>query len=318
MLKKAAPFFRKQIVLFFILALVVLMAFASPAFFSFPTLINILSQISIYGVAACAMTIAIICGDFDLSISSIFPLGTVLFAMFVPTMGVWPAMLLTVLAGCLIGCINGFFVSVMRINAFIVTLSTMIAIKGFALTISDGKPISMVNEATHQLANGSLFGILPYIMLIFFACVAITELVLKRTPFGRNIYAVGGNYEVAKFAGINVRLYKFIIFVILGGAAAFAGTLLASRLQAGSPIYGADIGLSVVSATVVGGTSLSGGRGGAVKTFVGLLFIGLLYQVFSFINVQLYFQDVIKGSVIILVVIIDAVNTRRSARAVRS
>ena len=178
------------------------------------------------------------------------------------------------------------------------------------LTFCNGMPMPAVNDAAKMFGTGNIGGI-SYIAIIFFVCVFVTEFVLRRTSFGRNVFATGGNYEVAQYAGINVRFSKFILFVILGGAAAFAGTLLACRLQAGSPLYGSDVALSVVSAAVLGGTSLSGGRGGAVKTLWGMIFIGMLVQIFTYISVYTYLQQMIQGAVVVAVVVMDAVNNRK-------
>ena len=125
------------------------------------------------------------------------------------------------------------------------------------------------------------------------------------------MFATGGNYDVAQYAGINVRFIKFSLFAILGGAAALAGTLLTCRLQAGSPLYGSDVALYVVSAAVLGGTSLAGGRGSAVRTLLGMLFIGMLLQIFTYINVYTYMQQLIQGAIVVVVVIMDALPSRK-------
>jgi ribose transport system permease protein len=128
---------------------------------------------------------------------------------------------------------------------------------------------------------------------------------------------VGGNYEVASYAGINAVFYKFIIFVILGGTAAFSGALIAGRLQAGSALYGNDLCMTVVSAAVIGGSSISGGKGGALRTLLGMIFVGLMMQIFNFINVYIYIQEAIKGLMVILVVLMDAMGNKKGAGAVK-
>ncbi len=311
-MNKIKQFCKRRVVILCIGALLIFMAFASPNYFSVSTLTGLMTQIGIYGIVACAMTIAIIGGEFDLSVSSIFPLATLLFASMLPALGLPLTIICVTLIGMAIGCINGFFVAVTRINAFIVTLATMISLQGIMLTFCQGMPMTAVNDSAKMFGMGNVGGI-SFIAMIFFACVILTEFILKKTSFGRNIFATGGNYDVAKYAGINVRFSKFILFVILGGAAAFAGTLLACRLQAGSPLYGTDVALSVVSAAVLGGTSLSGGSGGAVKTLWGMVFIGMLLQIFTYINVYTYLQQMIQGAVVVAVVVMDAVNNRKKA-----
>jgi len=312
MMDKIKLFCKRRMVILCIGALIVFMAFVSPNYFSYSTLTGLMTQIAVYGIVACAMTIAIIGGEFDLSVSSIFPLATLLFAAMLPTLGLPLTIIFITVIGMGIGCINGFFVAITRINAFIVTLATMISLEGIMLTFCDGMPMPAVNDTARMFGTGDIGGI-SYIAIIFFVCVFVTEFVLRKTSFGRNVFATGGNYEVAQHAGINVRFTKFILFVILGGAAAFAGTLLACRLQAGSPLYGSDVALSVVSAAVLGGTSLSGGRGGAVKTLWGMIFIGMLMQIFTYISVYTYLQQMIQGAVVVAVVVMDAVNNRKKA-----
>jgi ribose transport system permease protein len=311
-LSSIARFLRSNIVIVFILALIVLISLYSPDFLQFSSIRNMLIQISVYGIVACAMTIAIINAEFDLSVSYVFPLGTLVFAIVMPHFGIVPAMIAAIIVGGVIGCVNGFLVAVLKINAFIATLSTMIIIRGIALTICSGKPIPALNDISFQIGNGRFLGVIPYLVLIFLAFVIVTEFILKRTTFGRNIFAVGGNYEVASYAGINAMFYKFIIFVILGCTAAFAGSLLAGRLQAGSPLYGNDLCMTVVSAAVIGGCSISGGKGSALRTFLGMIFVGLMVQIFSFINVYIYVQEAIKGLMVILVVLMDAMGNKKS------
>lgn len=310
MKEKIAQFSRKNIVVIGIIALLIFMAFASPNYFAYGTLTGLLTQISIYGIVACAMTIAIIGGEFDLSVSSILPLATLLFSAMLPTFGLALSMLLVTLIGIGIGCINGFFVAITKINAFIVTLASMISIKGIMLTFCDGMPIPAVDETARQLAMGNIGGITITVM-IFFGCIILTEIILKKTKYGRNVFATGGNYDVAQYAGINVKVIKFSLFAILGGAAAFAGTLLTCRLQAGSPLYGSDVALYVISAIVLGGTSLAGGRGSALRTLLGMLFIGMLLQIFTYINVYTYMQQLIQGAIVVIVVIMDALPSRK-------
>ncbi|MBC5649232.1 ABC transporter permease [Christensenella tenuis] len=310
MKEKISQFCRKNIVVIGIGILLVFMAFAAPNYFAYSTLTGLLTQVAIYGIVACAMTIAIIGGEFDLSVSSILPLATLLFAAMLPTLGLPLTIVVVTLIGVGIGCINGFFVAITKINAFIVTLATMIAIKGIMLTFCDGMPMPAVNESARQLAMGNVGGITVTVM-IFFGCVILTELVLRKTKYGRNVFATGGNYDVAQYAGINVRFIKFSLFAILGGAAALAGTLLTCRLQAGSPLYGSDVALYVVSAAVLGGTSLAGGRGSAVRTLLGMLFIGMLLQIFTYINVYTYMQQLIQGAIVVVVVIMDALPSRK-------
>ncbi|MDR1796048.1 MAG: ABC transporter permease [Clostridiales Family XIII bacterium] len=311
-MKNVKELAKTNVVILCILAVLVVMAVASPNYFSLATLTGLLSQISVYGIVACAMTMAIICGEFDLSVGSILPFSTLLFAGWMPALGVPLTSVLVVLMGLGLGAVNGFFVAVAKINAFIVTLATMVAIEGVMLTYCEGMPIPAINDVAKVIGKGAV-GSISYITIIFFVCIAVTHFVLRRTVFGRNLFATGGSYDVAKFAGIPVRFTKFMVFVILGGSAALAGILLACRLQAGSPLYGQDVCMQTVAAAVLGGASLAGGRGSVLRTFWGMVFIGMLAQVFTYLNVYVYFQQLISGAVVVAVVIIDAFNSRRKA-----
>jgi ribose transport system permease protein len=305
---------KNNIVLIFLFMVIVGMSFANDIFFSFGNFINILTQISIYGVVAYGMTFAIICGEFDLSVSSTFALSSVAFIYFSNIIGILPSILLVLCMGALIGLINGLLVSKVGINAFVVTLATMVSIKGIALFWTDGKPIRNNSEIVYQLGNGKLFGV-PYIIILFVLVLIISEFVLRKTTFGRNIYATGGNYDVARVAGINVVFYKTIVFVILGSLAALQGTVLALRMGSGSSLFGGDLALSVVAAVVIGGTNLTGGKGSAIKTFLGLLLIGVIFNSLTLLNVSAYYQDIIKGSVLIAVVSFDVLSSMTGKRA---
>ena len=310
MIKRVSKFCKSYLVIVCIAVLLVFMAIFYPSYFSFSTFKGLLIQISVYGIVACAMTIAIIGGEFDLSVGSILPFSTLLFAYLMPRIGIFASIVLILITGGVIGAVNGFFVSILKLNAFIVTLSTMLAVEGIMLTFCNGMPIPAVNQATRAFGTGNIGGI-AYIAILFFICVLNTHYVLTKTAFGRNVFATGGNYNVAEYAGISVKKIKFLLFVILGFASAFAGVLLTCRLQAGSPLYGSDVSMSVVSATVLGGTSLSGGRGSVFRTFLGMVFIGMLSQIFTHINAYAYLQQLIQGAVVVAIVILDAWNNRK-------
>ena len=301
---------RNNIVIIALLGLLAVMGILSKSFLTVSNIINILTQISIYGIVACAMTFAIICGEFDLSVGSLLAVVTILFIDMAKTHGFVTAILSSLLMGAAVGAINGFLVSRVKISAFVATLSLMVSLKGLALFYTNGKPINFVNDGMYELGNGSFLGI-PYIVLMFFGAVAISHFVLRYTRFGRNIYATGGNMNVAKMAGIDVVFYKFIIFVILGIVTAIAGMIMACRLNSGNSLFGNDLAMSVVAAVVIGGTSLSGGRGSAVKTLLGMLVIGVLFNALLILGVQANWQDVIKGVILIIVVSFDAFFTRK-------
>lgn len=299
-------FARENIIVVALIATVVLLTFTTPGFMTLSNVKNILAQISLYGMVAFAMTISIIGGEFDLSVSSLMGVTTILFTDIAKRFNVPLAILVCLLAGALVGAINGLMVSKLKINAFVATLAMMLALKGFALTYTNGKPINYPNPALNAFGNGDFTGI-PVITWFFLDALAVTWFVLARTKFGRNVYATGGNLTVAKLAGINVNFYKAMLFVILGVTTAMAGILMAMRLSSGNSLYGGDLTMSVVAGVVIGGTSLSGGRGSAVKTLWGMLLVGVLFNGLQRLEVQANWQDVVKGLILIVVVSVDAV-----------
>lgn len=293
----------KMIMLF--MFMFILMSFLSPIFLTPINLVGILNQISIYGIMACGMTIAIINGDFDLSIGSVAALSGLLMVILEMKIGLIPAILVTLGIAFIIGLINGLLVTLGKINAFIVTLGAMTAYYGLALKICNGNPIQSSSEALSEIGNGTLIGI-PYPVLVYFVFVIATQFLLARTKYGRNIYASGGNYEVARLTGINVKFYKISIFVVTALTAAVAGMLLASKLGTGAPNSAQDASMTVISAVVIGGTSLSGGKGSVIRTVLGMMILGILVNTFNLLNVYPYFQMAIKGLILIVVVATDS------------
>lgn len=298
-----------NIIILALLIIIIAMSILKDTFLTIPNIINIFTQISIYGVVAYAMTFAIICGEFDLSVSSTFALSSIAFIYFSKSLGVAGAFAIVIMIGAAIGIVNGLLVAKAKISAFIVTMGMMVSVKGIALYWTDGKPIRNNADIIYEIGNGTVLGI-PYFVIVFLAMLLICIFILKKTMFGRNIYATGGSYNVSKMSGINVDFYKTIVFVILGAVAAFQGALLACRMGTGSALFGGDLALSVVAAVVIGGTSLTGGRGGAFKTFIGVLIVGVIFNSLTLLDVTAYFQDIIKGIVLIAVVSFDALMTQ--------
>lgn len=292
---------------------VVFMVISRRSFASWDNVVNIINECSVYGVTACAMTAAIICAEFDLSVSSIFAWSTVIFCMCCNTIGIGLAFVITILSGCVIGALNGVLVSMVKMPAFVATLGTMTAIKGLAYVVTDAQPINTDNAILYAIKQFN-FGGITIAPIVFAAVIVLFIWLLKYTRFGRNIYATGGNYEVARLSGINVRFSKFIVFVLLGICAAISGMLYCSRIMAGWAPYGGDLALHCVAATVIGGTSLLGGSGGVHRTIIGVLLMAVLFNALTILGVDGSMQKFIRGIVLITVIMLDAVtNMRRKA-----
>jgi ribose transport system permease protein len=306
-------FIKENVVIAALAVMALIMAFVNNSFFTLQNLNNILTQISIYGIVAFGMTFAIICGEFDLSCGSLMGVVTILFTDITKKSTV-PLAVFVCLGFCImVGLLNGFLVAKVKMSAFVATLATSIALNGFALNYTSGKPINNVNDAINRFGNGSLFGA-PIIVLFFAGAFAVSMYVLRNTKFGRGIYATGGNIEVARMAGINVTFYKVAIFVILGVSTSIAGMLMAARLSAGNALYGNDLAMTVVAAVVIGGTLLTGGKGNALRTFWGMLVMGVLFNALMILGVQANWQNVIRGFILIAVIVASATFSKRKTK----
>lgn len=306
---------KNNIIILALIVAIAILSITAEGFLTINNLTNILLQISTYGIVAFAMTISIIGGEFDLSVSSLLGFTTLLFTDIAQKAGVFWAILLCLGVGLCVGVLNGLMVSKIKMNAFVVTLGMMMFIKGLALTYTNGKPNNFPNEALNAFGNGSLLGI-PTITWFFLLTFLIVQLVLKHTNFGRNIYATGGNLIVARMAGINVDFYKTMLFVILGLCTSISGILMAMRLSSGNALYGSDLTMSVVAGVVIGGTSMAGGSGSAVRTFWGMLFIGVLFNGLQRLEIQASWQNVIKGLILIAVIATDSLMAQKKVRKV--
>lgn len=308
-----AAFAKNNIIIVALIVVVAILAITVNGFLSLNNITNILLQISTYGIVAFAMTISIIGGEFDLSVSSLMGFLTLLFTDIAKKAGVFPAIMLCLLVGIVVGLLNGLMVSKLKMDAFVVTLGMMMFLKGLALTYTDGRPNNFPNDALNAFGNGSFMGI-PVITWFFLATFLVVHLVLKHSRFGRNVYATGGNVNVARMAGINVDFYKTMLFVILGFCTAVSSVLMAMRLSSGNALYGSDLTMSVIAGIVIGGTSMSGGSGSAVRTFWGMLFIGVLFNGLQRLEIQASWQDVIKGAILIAVIAIDCLMAQKKTR----
>lgn len=294
-----------QVVLLSLILFIVVISVFFPTFLQGDNVRNIFMDMSIYGVVACGMTVLIICGEFDLSSSSQYMWASILFVTLLNKVPVPVAILGVIASGMIWGAINGILVTRFRVNSFTATLGTMIIIRSICLLFTDGKMVSTDNEFIKSFGNATWLG-LSSLTYVYIAVLIVISVMLAYTNFGRRIYATGGNIEVARLAGINVTRYKFATFVIMGILCAIGGMMLVSMLRAGSTQYGTDIALTCVAATVIGGTSLSGGSGNVVRTFLGMLVINVLYKALIFLGLQAYYQSLVKGIVLIAVVVLDA------------
>ena len=299
---------------------VALFTFASISyehFFTTLNIFNVLKQASILGLLAIGMTFVIITRGIDISVGSVLALSGVLAAN-LSKYGVLVAIVVPLAVSCLIGIVNGLVVTKVRMDPFVATLATMIGIRGIAF-IATGEVavrIEGVSESFYFLGRGDVLGIpLPiYIMIILFV---VMSFVARYRPFGRHVYAVGGNEEAAKMMGLPVDRIKIKVYVLSSLLAGIAGIILASRLGAGHPVVGDDYHLQAIATVVLGGTLLTGGVGKLSGTFFGVLIMSLITNIFNMQgNISTWWQNVLMG-VIVLLVIVSQAAMNREGRGVR-
>ncbi len=287
-----------------LIVLVSILSALEKGFYRPENLLNILLQVSIDGILACGMTLVVLTSGLDLSIGSVMALCGVIFVIAAPY-GVWASGLLAGAAGLAVGTLNGFLISRLSLNSLIVTLGTMAVVQGLVLRLSRGYPLPGPGGDFEIPGGGFFLYILLPIVCFGFVAAACTIL-LRSTQWGRNIYAVGGNRGAARIAQIPIMFSEWSVYVMSAGLAAFAGIVLASRLNTGSPIVGQDAPLQAFVAVTLGGTSLSGGRGGIPQTVLGILILGVLSNGLNVLNVPPALQWGIKGSLLIAFAALDS------------
>jgi ribose transport system permease protein len=299
-----------------LIALIVLMLVISlinPNFMTTNNLLNLLLQVTANGFIAFGMTFVILTGGIDLSVGATLALSSALTAGFIAGgMPVWLAILVTLAMGALLGMVNGLFVAYGKLAPFIVTLASMTIFRGFTLVYTNGNPITkgMSNSFLFQyLGQGYLFGI-PFPVILMVLVFGILYVILHKMAFGKSVYAIGGNETAAYVAGIKINKVKIIIYTISGMMAAISGLIVTSRLSSAQPTAGASYEMDAIAAVVLGGTSLSGGKGRLVGTLIGALIIGVLNNGLNIIGVSAFWQQVVKGFVILVAVLLDRFKTK--------
>lgn len=272
-------------------------------------LINVTLQTSIIAIIAVGMTFVILTAGIDLSVGSLVAMSGVICALLLKLeIPVWFALVVGIGGGVLLGvasgAFSGLFITKFNITPFIATLAMMTIWRGAAYMVVGGRPVWGLPEAFDFLGSGRLAGI-PFPTVVMIVVYSVAWFVLAHTPFGRHVYAVGGNAEAARLAGIRTNKVILWVYMICGGLAALSGVLLASRMSSGQPNAGLMYELDVIATVVVGGTSLFGGRGSIVGTFFGAMLIGVLRNGLNLVGVGSYFQQVVLGVVILLAVILD-------------
>ncbi len=315
--EKMKKILNKYGIFFVLIAMVALMSTLSPSFLTVRNLLNIVRQISVIGLIAIGVTMIIITKGIDLSSGSLLALSAVVAAslaqrpdwatrMFpnLPALPVIVPIIAALAVGAIVGLINGSFVAFTGIPPFIATLGMMTAARGFALLYADGRPISSLTDSYNFIGQGSIAG-LPVPVLILAVVGVISYIMLNHTKFGKYLFAIGGNENAAYVSGVNIKKYKVLVYTYGSLLAGLSGIVLSSRISSGQPGLGLAYELDAIAAATIGGTSHSGGIGTIGGTIIGALIIGVLNNGLDLLNVSAYWQQIVKGVIIVGAVVLD-------------
>jgi ribose transport system permease protein len=289
-----------------------------PTFLKADNLINVANQISVIAILAVGMTFVILTGGIDLCVGSLIALSAVTTCLLIERWGgvdasrgaMAAASLLGIGVGGLTGLLNGVVITRFRVPPFIVTLATMQIAVGAAFLLTGGESAYHVPQGFTALGVGKVFGRIPNSVVLTLALYAVAYVLLTRTVMGRYLYAVGGNAQAAKLSGVRVSRVLIFAYVMSGLLAGLGGIVMASRFRSGSPKFGQAYELSVIAAVVVGGTSLSGGEGSVIGTLIGALIIAVIQNGMNLLDVNVYCQQIVLGSVILIAVLLDNLKHR--------
>jgi ribose transport system permease protein len=290
----------------------ILLALLSPYFLTSTNLLNIGRGIAIVGIVAVGETIVIISGGFDLSVGSTMAAAGMA-AGYLVTLGapLLVAFAVALAIGVLVGLANGTIISYARINPLIATLATLAIVRGVSYVISGGRELVIANESFLQLGVGTLLGI-PYIVILLVATFAVFAWAMPRTLFGRYAYAIGSSAKAAQRAGVPVARWRIAYYVTIGALAALAGLVFVARTGNAQPSAALGIELDVITAVILGGTSLTGGRGRLLGTFIGLVLLGVVNNGLILTGVPAFWQQVVKGGILLTAVLYDELRRHRA------
>ena len=292
------------------------LTFISDSFATSTNIFNVLRQISVNVFLACGMTMVILIGGIDLSVGSVIAISGCLCAGLITNNGIPSglAIILAIIIGTLVGAVNGLIIANTKIPPFIVTLAMMNIGRGFARIYTNATTILVNDELFIWIGSGKIFGEIPVQLLFMVVVVIITGLILNKTKFGRNIYAVGDNQQAAVYSGINSKKVIFLVFTLSGLFAACAGILSAARTFSGQFNVGDGAEMDAISAVVLGGTSMTGGVGRISGTLIGCLVIGILNNGMNLMGIDSSWQYVVKGIVVLLAVYIDYIKKKKKKK----
>jgi len=306
----------KQKAVIAIALIFIVMIFPDTNFYTTANFSNLLEAVSTNAIIAFGVTLAVICKGCDLSVGSVMVLAGVIAIMLINRgMNMALAITIAILSGSVVGFINGFLIVHQKSEAFIITLGMGMLVQGVALLLTNANPVSATDPNFQRIANDNWLAI-PNIAAFMIFLGILTFLLLRFTSFGRNCYALGGDYEVAEHSGIKVVRTKWFAFVLTGTFAAIAGVLAASRMNTGLPIAGVEVPLMVNCGVVIGGTSFAGGVGGIPQSFIGIFVIFLLRNAMGMLGIEPFYQQFVLGVIIVTIISLDCYFIKRKKEAV--
>jgi ribose/xylose/arabinose/galactoside ABC-type transport system permease subunit len=299
--------------LFVIIFLSLIMSIIKPVFMTSGNIVNVLRQVSMNGILAVGITFVILTGGIDLSVGAIVAVTSVISGRLLEEgHGFGMALSLGMTSALAFGLFNGILIALGGLPPFIATLSTMAIARGTALVYSDGRPYLILHSGYLAIGKGSTFGVPNPIWILLVVCV-LAYIILNFTVFGRHIYAFGGNRQAAKLAGVRVKLVEIIVYVIAGILSGVTAIILSARISSGQPISGQGYELDAIAAVAIGGTSMVGGSGTLGGTILGFIIIGIMINSLTLLNVSSFYQQIVKGFIIIVAVMLDMQAKRRSS-----
>jgi len=292
------------------IAMAVIFGMMNPTFIRISNLTNIFRQVATNAILAVGVSFVILTGGIDISVGSVLGFtGAVAVYLIVQEVNIILVVLISLVLGAIIGCVNGFFIAKCRLQPMIVTLATMSIFRGATLVLTDGRPIPLGSGAMAPyykfIGSGMLFDRIPSQMIIMLVIYCLAFFVLNRRVYGRHVYAVGGNEEAANLSGINVIKTKIAAYMTCGVTAAVGGLIISSRISSAQPTAGVSFEMDAIAAVVIGGTSLRGGQGQVLFSMVGAIIIGMLNNMQNLMRVPSYYQTIVKGVIILIAVLLD-------------
>ncbi len=295
------------------------MSWDFPRFVKPYNLYSIADSAASSGIAALGFTFILLVGQLDISFGSVISLSSCVFMMLLKGgQSLIVALLAALIVGCICGAITGFFVANFRLSPFIVSMTMQLVYRGVALLITDSTPVAMTHPFLREMSKFKLFDIFPISFLVFIGLTLIVEFILRKTQYGRNLYLVGGNINTADNLGMKANRYIWSAYILQGLFAAIAGVAMMTRTSSANGNIGAQTLMSVIPMVIVGGTSMAGGKGSAIKTLYGVILLSMVYNSLNFFIFRYDFptelQSFVKGMILLVVVVVDKYMENRNEK----